>query len=398
MTTTAREPDLRESMDGRRALRIALVHPHSWPEVRRGGERYLADLAWYLGQNGHTVDVITGTDGPGTTVREAPGVTIHRLHHLTAGSLTRRGIGRDETFAVPAVTRLLRRRYDVVHAFTPTAALAAVAAGQRTVYTVIGHPNPAYLAEHPTQRRIFSAAARAATVTAALSAASARAVREHLGRDAHVLPPGIRLERFPPSLEPRRGPPRLLFSAHLEDRRKGLLDVLGAVPALCAVVPDARVVLSGAGDHRWAVDRLGDAAGDVMRAVDVLGPGALDDVPRRYRDATVTVLPSVDEAFGLAIAESLASGTPAICADSGGPPEIVSTRDVGRVVPAGDVAALAAAMVDTVRLAADPATPRRCVEASRRWGWTESVGPQHESLYRDIATRRRAFVSARARR
>src|SRR5207253_2517602 len=30
-----------------RPLRVALVHPYSWPDVRRGGERYLADLAWY---------------------------------------------------------------------------------------------------------------------------------------------------------------------------------------------------------------------------------------------------------------------------------------------------------------------------------------------------------------
>ena len=43
---------------------VALVHPYSWPEVKRGGERYLADIAWYLGEAGHTVDVITGTSGP----------------------------------------------------------------------------------------------------------------------------------------------------------------------------------------------------------------------------------------------------------------------------------------------------------------------------------------------
>jgi len=37
-------------------LRVALVHPYCWPDVRRGGERYLADLAWYLGRAGHLVE------------------------------------------------------------------------------------------------------------------------------------------------------------------------------------------------------------------------------------------------------------------------------------------------------------------------------------------------------
>ena len=42
-------------------VRIALLSPYVWPEVRRGGERYLDDLAWYFRGAGHDVDVITGT-------------------------------------------------------------------------------------------------------------------------------------------------------------------------------------------------------------------------------------------------------------------------------------------------------------------------------------------------
>ena len=63
-------------------LRVALVHPYSWPEVRRGGERYLADLAWYLDRAGHEVAVVTGTTGqPGT--RYDDGVRYFRYkHHL----------------------------------------------------------------------------------------------------------------------------------------------------------------------------------------------------------------------------------------------------------------------------------------------------------------------------
>src|SRR4051812_17280846 len=113
-------------------MRIALVHPFSWPEVRRGGERYLDDLAGYLAAAGHDVDVVTGSDGAGTT-RGNPAFV--RRRHLDVSLLRRRGLGSAETFALVALPQLLRRRYDVVHALMPTAALAARLARQRTVYT-----------------------------------------------------------------------------------------------------------------------------------------------------------------------------------------------------------------------------------------------------------------------
>ncbi len=367
-----------------RRLRIALVHPHSWPEVRRGGERYLDDLAWYLARAGHRVDVITGTDEQASTTVDR-GVVLRKPRHLVSAGLERRGIGRDETFGIVALPRMLRRRYDVVHAMTPTAALAARAAGQRTVFTVLGHPDAGHVRRNPKDRRLFRLAVRSATVAAALSQASVAAVRDLFGRDAVVLPPGIRIDRFPPNLEPRTGPPRVLFSAFAGDRRKGVQFALGALGRLLDRRPEARLVLSGAGDHTWCVPMLGEHADRILAATEVLGAGRLEDVPARYRGATVTVLPSTNEAFGLALVESLASGTPAVCSASGGMPEIVADPAVGQAVPHGDVDALADALDAVIDLAADPVTPANCVAAARRFDWQTSVGPLHEELYRSIA-------------
>jgi phosphatidylinositol alpha-mannosyltransferase len=206
-------------------------------------------------------------------------------------------------------------------------------------------------------------------------------VAELFDRGVEVLPPGTRLERFPPNLEPRTGPVRILFASALDDRRKGLDVAVRAFGRLLDDRPEARLILAGPGDPAWALAGAGAA---VLAATDVLGVGELTDVAGRYQTATMTILPAQDEAFGLVLVESLASGTPVICADQGGMPAIVEDEKIGRVVPFGDDVALAAAMAGVGRLAREPGTPSRCADHARSWDWTISIGPAHEDLYTKV--------------
>ena len=364
-------------------LRVALVHPFSWPEVRRGGERYLDDLGGYLAGRGHQVEVITGTDGPSTTDEGPDGVVVRRLHHRLGRRLERMDVSKADAFGAVALPRLLVGRYDVVHALTPSPALTARATRNSTVFTILGHPTADQLGVRRFDERIFHAALRRSSAVVALSRASAAAAQEVFGRPVDVLPPGVRLERFPLEPSPRTGPPRVLFSAASDDPRKRLDLVLEAFADLLVRRPDARLLLSGPGDPTWAIDRVTRGRDAVAAAVDRLGAGGLDDVPGRYRAATVTVLPSRHEAFGLALVESLSSGTPVVCTQDGGMPEIVDDRGVGRVVPRDDPTALAAALDEVIDLAADPTTPARCAAHAARWGWQE-IGPRHEQVYRSV--------------
>lgn len=362
-------------------MRIALVHPYPWPEVRRGAERYLEDLTAHLSATGHQVTVVTGTHGrPARTIRP-DGATLWRVRHLPAGPAHRLGVGEVETFGLGALVALLRRRVDVVHALTPTAALAGRLARRPTLYTVLGHPSPEQLPAAALPRRLFVTAARSATATAALSRASWRALRSTTGRVGLVLPPGVRLERFPAATDARRGPPRLLFSASLHDPRKRLDLVLGAVDRLLGRHPGLRLALSGQGDADAA---LAGCPARVRAVVDPLGPGGPEEVPGRYRQATVTVLPADHEAFGLVLVESLASGTPVVCGPGGGMAEIV-TPEVGRVAPAATADALADAVDQAIALAGDPKTPARCANRAGDWDWDGVVGPAHRRLYAELA-------------
>ncbi|MHB8328233.1 MAG: glycosyltransferase family 4 protein [Acidimicrobiales bacterium] len=367
-------------------LRIALVHPYAWPEVRRGAERYLDDLAGYLAGAGHTVDVVTGTSG-GSTVEPGPGGTrLVRRHRWLPRGAGRLGLSEVETFGAAALPSLLGTRYDLVHALTPTGALAGRLARRPTLYTVLGHPHGDQIPTARAQRFLFFSGVRHASMVAALSTASADEVARRLGRHAEVLSPGVRLERFPANTSARRGPPRLLFSASLSDHRKRADLAVAAFALLLESRPDARLTLSGEGDPGWALPGRGPGVDRLRAAIDLPGPGSPDRVPERYRQASVTVLPSEHEAFGLALVESLASGTPVVCAPSGGMPEIVGDARVGRVATAFTAEALARAVSEALTLAEDPKTPGRCVERARHWSW-ETVGPEHEALYRRVAGR-----------
>lgn len=365
-------------------MKIALVHPYPWPEVRRGAERYVEDLCKFLAAVGHEVIVVTGTGGEPSEQRRADGALAVRRHRRRVRGAHRLGMGEVETFGLDALAPLRRLRPDVVHAMVPSAALAGRAARRPTIYTVLGHPTADQLPERPVPRRLFTSAVRRATAVAVLSHASALALAGSVGRRAIVLPPGIRSDQFPLDPSPRTGPPRVLFSASLDDPRKHARLAVEAFALFHTRHPDARLVLSGQGHAAPALAGMAEAARD---AVDVAGPGRPDEVPQRYRQATVTLLPAEHEAFGLVLVESLSSGTPVVCTPAGGMPEIVEA-DVGRVARSWAASDLATALEEAAELAAHPATPARCAARVRRFDWDEQVGPDHLAVYERLVARR----------
>lgn len=364
-------------------MRIALVHPFVWPDVRRGAERYVDDLAWYLAGRGHDVVLVTGTDGPDRTERRPDGVVVHHRHHRGMAKLARFGVDKVQAFLLTALPSLISGRYDMVHAMVPAAAGAAWLSRTPVVLTYIGHPTrEQYEALTTVDRALYRSGTRIAAATTALSRASAASVEDLFGRRPEVLPPGVRTQGFPVDRNPRTGPPRLLFSAAPGDRRKHLDLLLRAMPTILDRHPDARVTVSGQGDPSWAIATVPGPHRERVRAVvDVIGAGSPEQVPARYREATATVLPAVDEAFGLVLVESLASGTPVVATADGGMLDIVTDPAVGRTFPAGAVDQLARSVLEAVALAADASTPAACAAHARSWSWADAVGPRHEQLY-----------------
>lgn len=355
-------------------MRVALVHPYSWPAVRRGGERYAHDLARWLVQRGHQVDLLTGA------AAEHPSARVISLPVREPARLRPHGVTALDTFGLSALQHLSRHRYDVVHSLIPSGALAAAVSLHPSVYTLLGHPSPDNLPPRQWSRALLKQAVRAARVPAALSASAAEGVEAVTGRRPIVLPPGVRSQDFTPRDQPLTGPPRLLFNAFAADPRKGLGTLLHALPAVLEQLPETRLALGGGGDPSPALDALDPGLRrEVSSVIDDLGTGSLADVPARYRAATVTVLPSVHEAFGLVLVESLACGVPVVCSRSGGMTEIV-TDAVGRTSEPGSADDLAQAIVAAVALSQEPGVAQACVERAGLWDW-DTVGVLHELAY-----------------
>lgn len=361
-------------------MRIALIHAHAWPEVRRGGERYVHDLAWYLSGRGHDVELITGTTEERSFSRT--GSIAHRRVTNRPGRLARRLEAEPSETMGYRTLRPLLRRFDVVHAFTASAAVAAKLTGHPTIYTNLGLPEREWMEQQPRAWPWFRAATRLADLTTAVSATAAARAATLSGREAVGLFAGIRLDAFPAALEARVGPPTILFASALDEWSKGLHDLLAAMPAVLGRHPDARLCLAGPGDSRRAFELAGALADEVRPSVDVVDPSVA--MPELYRAATVTALPSSNEALGLVLLESLASGTPVVACANGGPTEIVTDEQVGRLAPVHDPAGLADALCAVIDLARDPTTPARCHEHARRWDWVGSIGPEHEAAYERV--------------
>lgn len=370
-------------------MKVALVHPYPWTEVRRGGERYVGDLAWYLHGRGHAVDVLTSTAGRSRTWT-VDGVRVRAGRRIRPGWLRRHGVDEVQTHASSVLPFLARHRYDVVHALTPWGAMAARLARQRVVYTELGHPTLAEVEQSPGGLRLYRSALRSADAVTALSRSAAAAVEAVAGVAAEVVPPGVRTDVFttgplPADVGAPSAPHRILFASDAGQWRKGVDVAIAALALLQADHPDLRLALGGPGDHRWALDRLGVGADDnLVGAIDVLGVGGRGELPGRYRDATLTVLPSTHEAFGLVLVESLASGTPVVCSDDSGMVDVVTDPAIGRTFAPGDATDLARATAEVLALAAGPGTAARCRSHARRWGWVETVGPAHDDLYRRV--------------
>ncbi len=188
----------------------------------------------------------------------------------------------------------------------------------------------------------------------------------------------------------------VLFLGRLE-RRKGIFDLLDAVSALRAPIPDIALVCAGGGD----ID-------SVLRHAERLGiedavsfPGWVDPLERQslMNRAAVYVLPSYAEGLPMSLLEAMAAGLPVIATEVGGIPDLVTHGVTGFLFRPGDTAALERLLR---KLMQDPALGRRLAMAARETVRVrcaaDRVVAQLEEIYSGLGLLARAPAGARARR
>ena len=146
----------------------------------------------------------------------------------------------------------------------------------------------------------------------------------------------------PPAPVPER--PVATFVGVLE-RYKAVDVLLDAWPAVVARVPDAELVLVGAGPLGPEVERR--LATEDIPSVRTLEPMPQAELAALLDASTCLVLPSRSEGLPRIVVEAMARGRAVVASDVGGMRELVD-RATGRLVPAEDVLALVDALAEVL--------------------------------------------------
>ncbi|MEO9121023.1 MAG: glycosyltransferase family 4 protein [Solirubrobacteraceae bacterium] len=359
-------------------MRIALTHAFCWPEVRRGAERFLPELAAALVRRGHEVTHLSAAWEAGDSVER--GVRTIRLRRRCEAQYRH-----EADFGRRVFVALAREHFDAVHSLGRHDAVASIRAarlrrdGRRTVVTDLGLPDPVWWRQQG--RREARAAQRvvaAVDVYTAMSQTAVDALAAGYGRhDGIIVPGGVDLGAFTPARQ-RSSRPAILFSGAITEPRKGVAVLLAALPLIAAAEPEVELWLSGPGDPAELIAAVAPGAAGRVRA---LGVGDADAQPERYGRAWVTCLPSTHDSFGMALLESLACGTPLVTTTHSAPQELVREGMTGTLCAPHDPAALAAACLRGLELSRRPVTVAACRAAAEPYDWDRGLAPLCERLY-----------------
>jgi glycosyltransferase involved in cell wall biosynthesis len=196
----------------------------------------------------------------------------------------------------------------------------------------------------------------------------------HLGVSSAFSPDGPRFEADPP----------YVLAVGQFSARKGVGEALAVIDRIADAGLPHRLRLAG-----WVPPSLQAAHDDLLaRAprpdrVEVLG--FVDDLAALYRGASLVLVPSRYEGFGLPALEAMASGVPVVSFANSSLPEVVG--DGGVLVPDGDVLALADA---AIALLANEGRAGEVAAAglarARTFTW-DRCARQTADVYREIADR-----------
>jgi 1,2-diacylglycerol 3-alpha-glucosyltransferase len=367
-------------------MRVALVVAGPFPALR-GSQVLVGQLALGLRERGHEVSLVSY----GARRGRRPGLRPAR-------------VVLDAVLVARLWRHVRRRQIDVIHAHNYEAAIAGLMVGRLTGRPVVYHGHSAMAEELPTYvsgrlgRALLGRVGHLLDTQVPRRADFCIAVTPELGE--HLRRGGVAqralacIEPTPVPAEVREAVPTpgpaagdpgrgLVCYAGNLDGYQNLAFLLETFRAVRAEEPNARLLLLTHSDARAEARRL--------EAGDLLGPGveirqarSYDEVRMHLAGADVAVLPRAERSgFPMKLLNYMAAGK-AIVACAGSAKGLADGVS-GRVVPDGDAAAFASAVVGLLR---DPAgrarlgaAARRAVEGPEAW---EHVLDRIESIYRTV--------------
>jgi glycosyltransferase involved in cell wall biosynthesis len=378
---------------------------HVRPRLETGGaSEYLLRLGEGLAEKGHTVFVASGGGELGDRARRFSRRYFDDLP--LSVRIARRLEPRHTSNLLRSAVRLARiirnEEIDVIHSHHRFAALAGKIASKLTGVPLV-----------TTMHEVRRDAGRLTVLglgdeVVVLSEMMRKYVIDTYGirpDRVHVIPLG--LDVLPRLSDSRRAVlmnelgivdkgPLIACVARLS-KNKGHAYLLEAVPDVARHHPSICLLLVGEGEEREALEAR---VVELGIGKNVLFLGSRRDVPDIIGLVDLTVLPSLQEGFGVVLIESLAQAKPVVATGVGGIPEIVKDGETGVLVPPRDGEALSRGIR---HLLERPDTARRLGAGGhelvrRKYSQSALVGATEE-LYRSLlepgksSTRRRITLS-----
>lgn len=364
-------------------MQVDLLTPCFWPEVRRGTERFVHDLAEGLLADGHDPRVVTSHRGRPQTGLE-DGLPIIRVPRPPSEPLDKRKFEGHLTHIPLSYLALRRRDPDAAVAFTVGEAVAAARWGRKrtrpAVLAYMGVPDHAGLVGLRRRLQLTVKACADCDAVTALSRYAADNFRRWLGVDARLIYPGVVLDRFALGSE-RSEHPTVVCTATLTEPRKRVPLLIEAMQIVRRERPNARLILDRPRDPQLAARFDAPDSGVELVAMD--DP---ETMTRILGAAWAVVLASFGEAFGLVLIEGLATGTPVVGSAGGAFEEIIDRPEIGRVFEGNAPEPLAQALLECFELATDPGTRAACRLRAEDFSQQKTV-VNYEVLLRELAER-----------
>jgi glycosyltransferase involved in cell wall biosynthesis len=270
----------------------------------------------------------------------------------------------------PGTFALLRRRPDVLHLqWLAAPELDRVLLRPRSPAVFTAHD---LLPRRTAAKRSLWRALLARFDRVIVHSEQGRETMADLGVDAHVIPHPV----FPSDPD-RADDGRTLLSLGTIRPYKGLADAIAATK----MIEGARLLV--AGDPLEPVDAYRRQAGDVAEWR--LGYLPQEELERALGEATVALFPyrpELDQSG--ALLQALGAGVPAVAYDVGGIAEPIKRFGAGRVVPPGDVEALAGAARELLNDGAALEAARNGARRARETLTWDAAAETHLALYREL--------------
>lgn len=363
-------------------LRVCLLSVGYPPSDTHGVSRSTHTLARGLVERGHEVHVVTSgrrmhvTCNDGVFIHEVAGEETPRygdlanrgyrnlafwLNHSHAVFETVKSLQRDD--GIQLVDSPLWGLEGLVTAIEGTLPIAVrVVTSMKQIADVHDQPSPENRLLGELERDFLTMA----DLVISNSAATTRALQQVYDLDLGVTNAGIASYGMVPAPEALVTPlpehdvraPSVLFVGRLE-KRKGILDLFEAIPAVLAEHPQTRFLIAG-GDNSREDGFFADQRSDYPTyfrntfpesAASVEFAGYVDEtrLEELYRSCDLFVAPSLYESFGLIFLEAMNWARPVIGCAAGGPEEIVIDGETGLLVPPKNAEQLSAAIIELLR-------------------------------------------------